>query len=86
MIYGVFSIRDTLNGFMSPIVEMNRNVAKRNFSYAVNNNDLMGFSPKDYDLYQVGEFDSEKGTINAFEFPEMIMRGTDAFGEGDING
>ena len=48
----VYAIRDVAVGFGSPFVDVNDASARRNFSFAVNNNgDTMSFAPKDYDLY-----------------------------------
>lgn len=49
----------------------------------MNNNDLMNFSAKDYDLYKVGEFDVDKGTIVPLKVPVLICSGSSVIGEKD---
>lgn len=81
MKYPLFSIRDIKRGFDFPNPDQSEQSAIRGFSYAVNKEDsLMGFAPKDYDLYKVGEFDIEKGVIIAEEVPVFIIGGNDVFG------
>lgn len=55
--------------------DQNDQTAIRGFAYAINNNNVMNFSPKDYDLYKVGEFDVDKGVINALKVPVLIASG-----------
>lgn len=82
MKYPIFSYRDNKVGFGQPITDMNDQSAIRGFSYAINNNQgLMNFSPKDFDLYKIGEFDSEKGIILGYKAPELIVSGASVFNE-----
>lgn len=60
---------------MPPQCDQNDQTAIRGFAYAINNNNVMNFSPKDYDLYKVGEFDVDKGVINALKVPVLIASG-----------
>lgn len=60
---------------MPPQCDQNDQTAIRGFAYAVNNNNIMNFSAKDYDLYKVGEFDVDKGIINAIKVPVLIASG-----------
>lgn len=78
----VYVIRDALNGFGSPFIDSNDFSAKRNFAFAVNNNgDTMSFSPKDYDLYKLGEFDHETGSFEILPCPLMICSATSVLTE-----
>lgn len=80
MKYPVFSYRDNKVGFGMPVIDQNEAAAIRGFSYAVNGRDgIMGFSPADFDLYKIGVFDSEKGTIEGF-VPELVVSGASVFG------
>lgn len=80
MKYPMFCYRDNKVGFMLPFCEQNDLAAVRGFSYAINGNDgLMNFSPADYDLYKVGEFDTEKGTVECHT-PDLVCSGTSVFG------
>lgn len=64
MKYGVYAIRDRIaETFQSVNVDINDAVARRNFSFAVNNNDNMLFSASDLEFYRIGEFDPHTGTI-----------------------
>lgn len=64
MIFGVYSIRDSLSGFMNPTFEVNDAVAMRNFEHAVLSSDtLLHSHAKDYDLIKIGSFNSESGEV-----------------------
>lgn len=67
MIYGLYSIRDTKTGFMTPVMEANDEAAIRNFFHAVQNSDgiLYSFS-QDFTLFKIGSFDSESGVLAPF--------------------
>lgn len=79
MKYPVYSYRDLKVAFGQPIVEMNDQTAIRGFAYAINQNQgLMNFSPKDYDLYRIGEFDAEKGILIPEKVPVLVMSGVSA--------
>ena len=80
MKYPVFSYRDAKVGFGFPVVDQNEVSAIRGFSYAINGRDgLMNFSPSDFDLYKIGEFDTEKGTLDPCT-PILIVSGSSVFG------
>ena len=83
MKYPMFSIKDDKTGFSCPTCDQSEASAVRNFSFAVNNSDtVMGFAPKDYDLYKVGEFDTDSGKIRTF-VPEFVVSGSSVFGVND---
>lgn len=83
MTYKMYSVKDSKVGFMIPTCDMSDQSAIRNFSYAVNaNNGMMNYSPKDFDLYCIGEFDDEKGEINS-KIPEFIVSGSSIYGVND---
>ena len=79
MIYKVFSIRDKFNGFMHPSLELSEESARRNFSLAVSNenNGIMNFSPGDFDLYELGNFDSESGCLDVLDVPRFVVNGSE---------
>lgn len=78
----VYVIRDALNGFGAPFIDSNDFAAKRNFAFAVNNNgDTMSFSPKDYDLYKLGEFDHESGAFELLPVPVMVCSAVSVINE-----
>lgn len=75
MKYPMYCYRDTKVGFMPPQCDQSEQAAIRGFSYAINGNDgMMNYSPRDFDLYKVGEFDTETGTINGC-MPVLIVSG-----------
>lgn len=76
MKYPIYSYRDVKVGFGMPFTDMNDQTAMRGFSFAVNGKvDLMGFASQDYDLYRVGEFDTEKGVIEPCNPPVFLVSG-----------
>lgn len=80
MKYPVFSYRDLKVGFMPPQVDQSEQAAIRGFSFAINSREgVMNFSHKDFDLYKVGEFDTENGRISAIT-PTLVVSGASVFG------
>lgn len=78
----LYSYRDQLVGFGPIMVENNEQTAVRGFSFAVNNaSGMMGFAPKDYDLFYVGEFDTDTGIITGAPVPALVVNGTSVFGD-----
>lgn len=83
MIFGVYSIRDALTGFMAPVCELSDAVAVRNFSSAVSDGrpgQVMHFRPSDFSLYRIGDFDSESGSIVSFPVPSLLITAESAIG------
>lgn len=75
MKYPIYSYRDAKASFGMPFVDQNDNSAIRGFRFALNNKDgIMGFSPADFFLFKIGEFDTESGSLNP-QLPEMICAG-----------
>ena len=84
MISPICCIRDQLTGFMNPFVVVNENVAQRDFKILINDpNNAMRFNPSHFDLYHIGDFDTELGTITPIE-PTIIVTGLSVY-KGDIN-
>ena len=82
MIYPVYCVRDVKVGFQPQmLVEQNDASAIRGFSYAVNNEGLMNYSPSDFDLYRIGRFDTDKGIFEAVTVPELVASGASVFGD-----
>lgn len=76
MILGIYSIRDNLTGFLTPVVEQNDAAARRNFEHAIMNpQSLMHSHVSDYDLYKLGYFDTETGVLEQAEPIEMVVAG-----------
>lgn len=81
MIFGVYSIRDHLSGFQTPVIEQNDALALRNFQMAIDQYPrergatLMSWRPSDFDFFKIGEFDSSSGRISPLVPPELISSG-----------
>lgn len=79
MIVEVYAIRDRAAGqFMFPMADVNDQTAKRNFYLSMSQrpDGVMAFSPDDFELYHIGQFDTEKAEfIN--EIPSFITNGAD---------
>lgn len=74
MKYGVYSINDSLTGFLSPTFELNDAVALRNFEHAVvSSPSLFTSHPEHYTLYRIGSFDSTTGVFVSCTPPEQIV-------------
>lgn len=74
MIYGMYSIKDKLNGYTSPIPMMNEQVAKRYFKDQMLGNPTMNNSKEDFELYHMGLFDTETGKF-AQEEIKLVEKG-----------
>lgn len=80
MKYPIFSYRDVKVGFLPPQCEQSEQAAVRGFAYAINSKDgIMNFSPKDFDLFKVGEFDTDNGQVTSC-IPELVVSGTSVYG------
>lgn len=82
MIVNMYGIRDCHTGFMSPQTDLNDETAKRNFAMSVNNNPgVLGFRPGDFDLYYLGQFNTESGELKAITPIEFIVNGANVVGD-----
>jgi hypothetical protein len=77
----VFAVRDSaVGGFMNPFVAPAVGLAARSFADEVNRPDTpLNAHPEDYELFELGEFDSDSGRINAHPSPVSISRGKEVF-------
>lgn len=81
MIFGIYSVRDSLSGFMTPVIEQNDAIALRNFSMAcqlypdASGHSLMKWKPDDFSFFKLGEFDSDSGVITPYSVPEFVASG-----------
>ena len=77
----MYSVRDlATNQFNQPFCELADDSAIRGFSYQINNNGIMGFKPCDFQLFQIGEFDLEKGDVVSI-LPVLICRGEEVYAD-----
>lgn len=80
MKFGIYCIRDNVNGFMSPVVDSNDPSAVRNFAHAMADHGSIFYThPSDFSLYQLGEFDSESGSITPLDVPKFIDSGSNVY-------
>lgn len=67
MVYPLFSVKDDLTGYGIPFASDNDATAMRAFNQFIEQpNSLMGMNKSQFNLYHVGEFDTESGTIVGF--------------------
>ena len=65
MKFGVYSIRDIKTGFMAPTIEVNDQVAMRNFSHAIQQSESVLFThASDFQLFKIGEFDGDNAMLD----------------------
>lgn len=81
MIYPVYSVRDKLAGFGMPEVSLNEMTAIRAFSQKINENSVLQYSPSDYDLYRIGDFNVDTGEFKGI-MPVFVKAGLDVYGDG----
>lgn len=82
MIYPVFSIRDLKGDFYSPVVHQNEVSAIRWFSMIVNAEDsTLNSFPADFQLYCIGDFDSEIGRMIPRDLLQLVTSGLDVLGK-----
>lgn len=75
MIRGIYTIRDEVSAtYMALQLNDNNDVAIRNFDYAMQNNDMMRFSPTDFSLWYIGDYDDETAIID-HKTPLCLKRG-----------
>lgn len=79
MKYGIYCIRDSLVGFMTPTLDQSDASAMRNFAMALDaskrDSSLMAFKPEHFDLYKLGIFDTETGAIDLVPYRDPICCG-----------
>lgn len=79
----VFTIYDqAAEAFNTPFCLGTEAEAKRSFvRMAKDPNSLVSFSPGDFALFELGEFDQKAGTIQLHEAPRLCMTGITANSE-----
>lgn len=74
MIYEMYSIKDELNGFTTPIPILSEEIAKRYFKEQMIINSTMKTCKEDFSIWKVGEFNEETAEYKTME-PKLIERG-----------
>lgn len=77
MIKNVYAMRDRLNGFLAPMLDVDDNNAMRNFDVGCRNNGVIWFNSQDFSLYKIGEFDDESGELKPIIPPVFLMNAID---------
>lgn len=79
MRFRMYSIRDRLSGFMTPVLEQSDSVAMRNFRMACDSqkrdSSVIAFKPDDFSLYHIADFNSETGFLQPTNPIELICSG-----------
>lgn len=75
LILKLYAIKDELNGFAPPIPFNSDEVAKRYFKEMCAENITIKYSPRDFSIWHIGEFNTGSGTITTGNAPELIERG-----------
>lgn len=84
MLVRLYSIRDKKSGYLPPTSDINDETAIRNFYFACQTRDQMFMAfPDDYDLYFVGEYETESGIINSCN-PMFVASARGAFLKKDV--
>ncbi|WGL31280.1 nonstructural protein [Dipodfec virus UOA04_Rod_850] len=76
MILGVYSLRDSLAGYLQPTFESNDQVAYRNFEHAIlEGGSLLSSHAADFTLLKIGTFNTETGQLLSLDPPETVVNG-----------
>ena len=78
MMLNAYSIRDVRSGFLTPTVEQNDYIAARNFANAIMESKGVLFThASDFQLFRIGEFDSDKGVLIPAQLHELVSDGAE---------
>lgn len=78
MILSMYAIQDLKSGFLTPTIETNDAVAKRNFEHAIQNTNTIMFShQEDFRLMRLATYDTETGRIIPLDLIELVCDGKD---------
>lgn len=75
----MYSICDKYTDYVYPYPAYSDPAAIRNFSVEINTNPIAKTHPADFDLFKVGVFDTETGTIEALVPNQIICSGMSVF-------
>lgn len=81
MIFNVYAMRDLRTGFMQPTISQNDPQAARQFESAIEqSHDILFTHRSDFQLFRIGQYDSDNGKLIPEEMPVLIMDGKDVVG------
>lgn len=75
MRFPLYSIRDTKAGsFQNPVVSANDFTVSRSFAESIvtRRDPIISFSPADFDLFQIGEFDTDTGIVTPLAVIRLV--------------
>lgn len=72
----VYSVRDVKSTFMSPVLSGNDAQAMRSFRAGMRSVPDFEVAPSDFELYRIGDFDSESGLIAPCSPPVWVCSGS----------
>lgn len=75
MIYNIYALRDqAAQAFLAPVLNTTDQAAIRDLANMVSQHDNsnIAFAPKDFDLYQIGSFDTDTGLVAAASPVRMV--------------
>lgn len=76
MKYGLYAVRDVKTGYLPPQADINDYSAIRNFNHAcMDKSSLMFTHGADYELYKIGDYDTECGEIVSLYPGEFLTHG-----------
>lgn len=83
----IFSIRDSKGEiYNTPFFQKTHGEAERSFRELVNDEKSMPHKyPDDFDLYYVGDYDDQKGTISSLETPQHLIKAINCKRASTIN-
>ena len=82
----MFCVRDRKGEFWSPKIQQNEASATREFGQMINTpGTVMNYAPYDFELYLVGEFDSDVGKLIDYDKKQFIVSGESLVGARDEN-
>lgn len=64
MVYPLYSIKDDLTGYSIPFASDNDATGMRGFNEYISMNKMMSQNRNQFNLYHVGEFDTESGELH----------------------
>lgn len=71
----VYAVRDVKSTFMSPVLGSNDAQAMRAFRAGMRSVPEFDVAPADFELYRIGEFDSDSGLLTPSVPPVWICSG-----------
>lgn len=81
MIMEMYSIKDELNGYTTPIPMQSEEIAKRYFKDQYLGNPTVKNSPEDFSIWHMGTFDTETGEYTQTKQSIKLLERAKNYGE-----